>query len=310
VPLTIAFAHYGPPEVLKPYSIDEPQAGEGEVRVRVRTAGVAPFDCRLRRGEFSQAIRPGFPHRLGNEFAGVVDQVGPGVTSAGPGTGVIGFTVAAAYAEVITVPVSQTVGKPAEIPWAVAGALPVAGQGAYSVVEQLGVHAGDVFLVHAAAGGLGTFAVQLGVLAGATVIGTASEANHDYLRSLGAIPVTYGDGLLKRIREVAPGGIDVALDAIGGDAVRVSLEAGAAPHRVGTLINQDQAVAEHGIQALAGKRSAEVLGAVAGLVARGDLCLPVTTFGLLDAAAAHRRVESGHGRGKTVLVVNEADLPA
>ena len=127
---------------------------------------------------------------------------------------------------------------------------------------------------------------------------------------LGAIPVTYGDGLVERIREIAPGGVDVALDAIGGDAVWGSLEAGAAPQRVGTLINQDAAIAAYGIRSLAGRRSAEVLGAVADLAARGDLRLAVTTFDLTDAAAAHRRVEGGHGRGKTVLVVNGAELQA
>jgi enoyl reductase len=303
MPVAIAFPDYGPPEVLEPIQIAEPQAGAGEVRVRVRAAGVAPFDCRLRRGEFARARPQDPPHRLGNEFAGVVDQAGDDVDGLAPGAEVLGFTVAAAYAEVITVPASQVALKPAGLPWPVAAALPVAGQGAWSVVRQLDLGDGDTFLVHAAAGGIGTFAVQLARQRGARVIGTASPANHDYLRSLGAIPVSYGPGEQDRVRAVSPGGITAALDAIGGDAVPVSLRLGAPADRVVCLVGQEAAVAAYGIRPLAGERSAKLLALLAELAAQGDLTVPVTEFSLLDCAAAHRRVESGHGRGKTVLVI-------
>jgi enoyl reductase len=193
--------------------------------------------------------------------------------------------------------------KPAVLAWEVAGGLSVVGQGAYHYLRELGVRAGETLLIHAAAGGLGTMAVQLARRSGATVIGTASERNHEYLRSLGAIPVRYGDGLIDRIRAAAPGGVDAALDAIGGEATGISVELVADRSRVATLVDMDSSTEKYGIQRLAGGRSAEVLGELADLAARGELRLPIRTFPLAEAVAAHRQVESGHGRGKVVLTV-------
>lgn len=192
MPVAIAFSEYGAPTVLHPIDIAEPEPGAGEVRVRIRAAGVAPFDAKLRAGELREFFPAAFPQRLGNEFAGVVDAVGEGVTGFAAGDEVLGWALLVAYAEVIVVPATQLAVKPADLSWEIAGALSVVGQGAYGFVEELGVAAGETFLIHACAGGVGTVAAQLAVLRGAKVIGTAGEANHDYLRSLGVTPVTYG----------------------------------------------------------------------------------------------------------------------
>ncbi|MET7338338.1 NADP-dependent oxidoreductase [Nonomuraea sp. NPDC005650] len=303
MPVAIAFSEYGAPTVLHPIDIDEPEPGPGEVRVRVRAAGVAPFDAKLRAGELRDFFPAAFPQRLGGEFAGVVDAVGEGVTGFAAGDEVLGWAFAAAYAEVIVVPAAQLAVKPADLSWEIAGALSVVGQGAYSFVEELGVAAGETFLIHASAGGVGTVAAQLAVLRGATVIGTAGEANHDYLRSLGVTPVTYGPGLADRIREAAPDGVDAALDAIGGEATHVSVELVQDRQRIGTLVDAEAAIAEHGTRRLASARSAETLAHLAGLAARKELILPTTAFPLTDAVLAHERVDLGHGRGKVVLTV-------
>ncbi|WP_282700359.1 NADP-dependent oxidoreductase [Streptomyces sp. CC219B] len=299
----IAFSEYGGPDVLRPLETAEPVAGPGEVRVRVRAAGVNPVDVKLRRGDFAGTVAVTFPQRLGNEFAGVIDQVGAGVTGRAVGEEVLGFTAMAAYAEVLTVAADSVTAKPAGLSWEVAGALSAVGQTASNALRELKVGDGDTLLVHAAAGGVGTVAVQLARRLGARVIGTASERNHEYLRSLGAEPVVYGEGLAERVRALAPEGVDVVLDAVGGAAVDASLELVADRTRIGTTVDQ-KAADEHGIVRLRGARSAELLAELAGLAAAGDLVLPLTVVHPLTAAAdAHREVETGHVRGKVVLTV-------
>lgn len=297
----VVFYAYGGPDVLHVVEEEPPRPGVGEIRVRVRAAGVNPVDCRLRRGAFAA---PGdtFPQTLGNEFAGVVDEVGPEVVDRAVGDEVMGFTVARAYADYVVVPADQVTPKPAELSWAVAGALSAVGQTAYHALRALRVARGETLLVHAAAGGVGTVAVQLARDLGARVIGTASVANHGYLRQLGAIPVAYGEGLVDRVRAVAPQGVDAALDAVGGAAVAASLALVSDPRRIGTLVD-DAAVTTYGIRRLRGARSAETLAELAALCAAGRLRLPVTRrFPLTAVADAHRVVETGHVRGKVVLI--------
>ncbi|GIJ26787.1 hypothetical protein Vqi01_19490 [Micromonospora qiuiae] len=200
--------------------------------MRVRAAGVQPFDCAVRAGWTPPGTPPGFPRIPGNEFAGVVDQIGEGVTGIAVGTEVLGFDLLNAYAEHVVVPAGHVTAKPAGMPWEVAGGFSAAAQTAHIALRELNVGKGDTVLIHGAAGAVGTVAVQLAVQWGATVIGTAREVNHDYLRSLGAIPVAYGDGLLERVRAVAPDGVDAALDGAGGEALAVSLALVADAHRV------------------------------------------------------------------------------
>lgn len=295
---------FGGPGVLRLLDIEEPEAGPGEVRVRVRAAGVQPADLWVRRnGGIARGTTGAtqWPVIPGNEFAGVIDGLGEGVTGFALGDEVLGFRVLNCYAESVVAPADQVVRKPGEVPWRIAGALSASGQTAHTALERLGVDKGDTVLVHAAAGGVGTITVQLAALRGATVIGTASVGNHDYLRWLGAVPVTYGPGLVDRVRAVAPHGVDAALDAIGGDALTDSLHLVADSVRVGTLVDHE-AAPRLGVQALRTNRSAERLVELVELVAAGQLTVTVSKlYPLARAADAHRHVETGHARGKVVL---------
>jgi enoyl reductase len=301
--MAIAFSAYGGPQVLHQIEVPVTDPGPGEVRVRVRNAGVNPVDCKLRRGDFAGRVPVTFPQRLGNEFAGLVDAVGDGVANVCVADPVLGFTAAQAYAEYVVVGCDQVVARPVEVPWEVAGALSAVGQTASNALDELRVGSGDTVLIHAAAGGVGTVATQLARQRGATVIGTASWGNHEYLRSLGATPVMYGDGLADRIRALAPAGVDAVLDAIGGDAIPTSVAVGKERDRIGTLVDEEAAAA-YGIHRLRGVRSADTLAKLAAQVAEGTLVLPISrVFPIVEVAEAHRIVEAGHVRGKVVLEV-------
>ncbi|MEV0424806.1 NADP-dependent oxidoreductase [Streptosporangium canum] len=297
-----AFSEFGGPEVLRAMEIETPEAAEGQVRVRVRTAGVQPFDVAVRQGWMPAGVSGDLPRIPGNEFAGVVDQVGEGVRGVSVGDEVLGFNLLNSYAEYIVVPAENVTAKPANMPWEVAGGFTAGTQTAHIALRQLGVGEGDTVLVHAAAGSVGTAAVQLARLWGATVIGTAREENHDYLRSLGAIPVAYGEGLLERVRALAPGGVDMVLDGAGGEALDVSLRL-VKGDRIVTLVEHDKAE-ELGVQVTRGVRLASRLAELTELYSDGALTFHVRrTYPLDQAADAHREVEAGHGRGKVVLTV-------
>lgn len=184
----------------------------------MRAAGVQPHDCAVRQGRAPLGAGVGSPTVLGNEFSGVVDETGPDATGFPVGTEVVGFAVLASCAEFVVGPTDRVVGKPDTMTFEEGGGLSGCGQTAHTALEVLGVREGETLLVHAAAGGVGTVAVQLAVARGATVTGTASEGNHDSLRSSGAIPVTYGDGLVERVRALAPRGVDAALHGAGEQA--------------------------------------------------------------------------------------------
>jgi enoyl reductase len=300
----IVFSAYGPPSVLHEVEVEEPDVGPGQVRVRVKTAGVNPVDYKMRRGDFADLAPAHFPQTLGNEFAGVVDQVGDGVTAFAAGSQVLGFTSAAAYAELVVVGADQITAKPAGMPWEVAGALSAAGQTAYNALRELRVAAGETLLIHGASGGVGTVAVQLARSVGATVIGTASPANHDYLRSLCAIPVAYGNGLIPQVQALAWNGIDAALDLAGGEAITASLALVTDTNRIGTTVDAE-AAEKHRIRRLRGVRSAQTLTALADLHAKGKLQILISaTYPLDQAAAAHQDLETGHIPGKIVLTTD------
>ncbi len=221
----VAFHSPGTPDVLQIMEFDPPVPKLNQVRVKVKAAGVQPVDCAIRGQGFSPpGVEIRYPQILGNEFAGIIDVVGAGVEDFSVGDEVIGWSLLSSYAEYVVVPTSQIVKKPKSMSWEEAGVFTASGQTAHTALQELGIGKGDTLLVHAAAGGVGTFAVQLARAWGATVIGTASPNNHDYLRTLGAIPVTYGEGLVERVRKLAPNGIDAALDAAGEEALRASIE--------------------------------------------------------------------------------------
>ena len=284
-----AFTEPGPPDVLRVLDVDEPQAAAGEVRVRVRAAGVQPYDAAVRAGWAPPGVVLDWPRIPGNEFAGVTDD----------GREVLGFSTLKSYAEYVVVPANQVTGKPAAMPWEVAGGFSAGAQTAHIAIEELAIGPGDTLLVHGAAGSVGTIAVQLAGLAGATVIGTGSAANQDYLHSLGAIPVVYGDGLLDRVRDHKPTAV---LDAAGGPAFDLSLEL-VAPDRVLTLVEHARAPSV-GAKLIPHKRSAARLAELADLYAQGKLSFHLRrVYDLGDAADAHREIETGHGRGKVVLAL-------
>ncbi|MFI6604107.1 NADP-dependent oxidoreductase [Nonomuraea sp. NPDC050536] len=301
-----AFSEFGGPEVLRVMELEAPQAGPGQVRVRVRAAGVQPYDAAVRAGWTPPGVTKELPRIPGNEFAGVIDQVGEDVTGVSLGAEVLGFTQLGAYAEYVVVPATDVTAKPAGVPWEAAGGLTAGVQTAEIALDGLGVGEGDTVLIHAAAGSVGTAAVQIARMRGATVIGTAREENHEYLRELGAIPVVYGDGLADRVRALAPGGVDAALDGAGGQALEVSLELVKDRRRILTLVEHGKA-AELGIRLTQGVRTAERLGRYAKLYAEGAFAFPIRrAFPLEQAADAHREIETGHGRGKLVITIAAA----
>ncbi|MBY8881635.1 NADP-dependent oxidoreductase [Actinacidiphila acidipaludis] len=308
MPKAIAFAEFGSPDVLRVQERDVPQPGPGQVRIAVRVAGVNALDHKIRSGQMNQVFPVSLPHVPGVEAAGVIESLGEGVEGLTVGEAVFGQTATGAYAELALADAGRIAIKPDTVGWEQAAAIPVAAETTYRALELLRVQPGETLLVHAAAGAVGGVAVQVAVARGLTVIGTASEANHDHLRALGAIPVTYGDGLVERVRAVAPQGVDAALDAAGrGGAVAASVELTGNKDRVVTIAD-GQGAAEYGVRFTSGGgdeyRGEPAFQEALALVAAGKLELPVfRAFPLAEAAEAHRLSEGGHVTGKIVLTV-------
>jgi NADPH:quinone reductase-like Zn-dependent oxidoreductase len=297
----IQYESYGGPEVLALVELPEPHASAGQIRVAVKAVGVNPVDWKFRQGMMGGEL----PRRTGLEVAGVVDEVGEGVVdvklgdqvfgSVAGGDGAADFALLEHYALV-----------PSSLDFAGAAALPVAVETATRTLDLLDVGTGQTVLVNGAAGAVGISTVQLARERGANVIGTASAANHDYLRSFGAEATTYGDGLLERVREIAPDGVDRAIDDAGGGALPALVELAGGPEHVVTIADY-QGAEETGVPVTGGagsKRAWYALAEVGGLVDAGRFSLPVAqTFPLEQIADAHRLSEGGHVRGKLVLLV-------
>lgn len=298
-----AIDSFGSADVLRVRDVETPEPLPGDVLVRVMAAGVQLTDAAIRAGWTPPGATIAFPQILGNEFSGIVEGVGSGVTGVAVGEEVAGFRMFDCYAELVAVSADQVVIKPAAVDWTVAGVLSASGQTAHTAIDALAVQAGETVLVHGAAGGVGTVFVQLAVDRGARVIGTASLANHEYLTELGATAVEYGSDQLERIRKVAPDGVDVAFDAAGHDNLRTAIELVENRQRIATIV--DMALAsELGCRVLRSDRSDERLADLMDRVARGELRIHVRrTYTLDQAADAHRDVETGHGRGKIALTV-------
>ena len=297
----VRFSRFGGPEVLEIVDLPEPHPGPGEVRIAVRAAGVNPSDWKKRQGLMDQEL----PQTMGHEAAGVVDELGEGVTDVAVGDRVFGSSAAgAAQAELAVL--SFYAPLPPSLDFPGAAALPAAVETATRALDQLGAGSGSTLLINGASGSVGSAAVQLAVARGARVIGTASPANHDYLRSLGAEPVAYGKGLTKRVRALAPSGVDVALDVAGSGVLPELIELAGAPEHVVTLADFVGA-REHGVRFSSGDagRAVYALGEIGGLIESGRFSLPVAqTFPLADVAGAHRVGEQGRVRGKLVLLVD------
>lgn len=304
----ITYTEFGGPEVLTHGETDDPTVGPDTVLVRVRASSVNPVDHKVRAGYLAGAIDTFFPVVPGWDVAGVVEAVGPAITEFTVGDEVYGYVRAdvvhgGTLAELVAAPVRTLARKPASLSFVEAAAVPLAGLTAYqALVHALAVGEGDVVLVSGASGGVGSFAVQIAVSRGARVIGTASEGNHDYVRSLGAEPTTYGDGLLDRLRALAPGGLDAAFDLFGGDDLTAATSLLHDRTRVASVA--DASVTEQGGHYVFVRPSAPDLDALTALADAGTLHVEVAeTFPLERAADAHRAVEGGHVRGKVVVTV-------
>jgi NADPH:quinone reductase-like Zn-dependent oxidoreductase len=282
--------------------VEEPHPGAGQIRVSVRAAGVNPVDWKARSGVMRDVMPVSFPAIDGREAAGVVDEVGPEVTGAAVGDEVFGFAVGGAAAERAIL--DDFAGKPASVSWEQAAGLPVAAETSVRVFTVLGgVTEGQTLLINGAAGGVGAVAVQLARARGARVIGTAGESNQEFLRSLGAEPTTYGEGLVERVRALAPGGVDLAFDTAGKGGVADLITLTGDPARVATIA--DFGAAALGVKVTGGGdfRATEALDEAAELIEAGRLSVPIAgTFTFSNADQAHRISRDGHVRGKLILI--------
>jgi NADPH:quinone reductase-like Zn-dependent oxidoreductase len=297
----VQFNSFGGPEVLELVEVPEPHATANQIRVAVKAVGVNPVDWKFRQGMMGGE----FPRGTGLEVAGVVDEVGDEITDVGVGDSVFGSTQDGAAEFAV---LEHYAPIPSSLDFAGAAALTVAVETAARTLDLLGVGPGQTVVVNGAAGAVGISTVQLARERGAEVIGTAREVNHDYLRSFGATPTTYGEGLVERVRELAPDGVDRAIDAAGGGALPALVELTGSPERVVTIADFEGAQ-KTGVVVTGGpdsKRAWYALGEIGALIDAGRFSLPVAqTFPLDQIAEAHRLSETGHVRGKLVLLVNE-----
>jgi NADPH:quinone reductase-like Zn-dependent oxidoreductase len=293
------FSQFGGPEVLEIVDLPDPHPGPREVRIAVRAAGVSQSDWKKRRGLMDTEL----PQTMGHEAAGIVDELGDGVTDVAVGDRVFGFADGAAQAERTVL--SSYAPIPSSLDFPHAAALPAAIETATRALDRLGVGRGDTLLINGASGSIGSAAVQLAVVRGVRVIGTASPANHDYLRSLGAAPIAYGEDLVDRVRVLAPDGVDTALDVAGSGVLPELIALAGGPEHVVTIADFEGA-RKHGVVFSRGDdgRAVHALVEIGALIESGRFSLPVVqTFPLAEVAEAHRVSEAGRVRGKLVLLV-------
>ncbi|MFE7603833.1 NADP-dependent oxidoreductase [Brachybacterium paraconglomeratum] len=302
----ITYSTYGGPDVLALTELEDPKVGPGEILLDVRAAGVNPVDWKVMSGGLDPLMTTIFPVIPGWDVAGVVAAVGLDVPEFSVGDEVMAYArkdwiQAGSFAEKMTVPVRAAAHKPASLSFEQAAALPLSGLTAYQSLHRLGLESGQTVLVHGANGGVGSFAVQIAAAAGARVIGTASERNHERLRDLGAEPVEYGDGLEERVRALAPEGVDLVVDYVGGvleQTLAVLKDGG----RHGSVA--DDAVTASGGEYMWVRPDAADLAALGELAQAGDLRIDVQrSFPLAEAADAFRANIEGHTSGKIVLTV-------
>ncbi|MFF0144985.1 NADPH:quinone reductase-like Zn-dependent oxidoreductase [Amycolatopsis sulphurea] len=304
MPQAVRYSEHGGVDVLRVADVPRPAPDAGQVLVAVRAAGINPGETGIREGRYAQKWPSAFPSGQGSDLAGVVAELGAGVSDLAVGDEVIGFVDnRSSHAEYVLVDAGDLIPKPSGVSWEAAGSLFIAGTTAYASVRATCPRDGDTVVVSGAAGGVGSLTVQLVKLTGATVVGIASEANHEWLREYGVVPVAYGDGLEERLHEVTEGKVDAFIDTYGSGYVELALRLGVYPGRINTVI--DFAAAEKYQVKAEGNTSAadaEVLRDLAALADKGLLDVPIAAvYPLTQVQDAYRELERRHTRGKIVL---------
>ncbi|PFG30134.1 NADP-dependent oxidoreductase [Paramicrobacterium agarici] len=302
----VQFAQFGGPEVLEVVEQEVPDAGPGEVRVRVHAAGLNPVDWKIAADpQNASRFNVTLPAGNGNDFAGVVDRVGDGVSQWKVGDPVFGGARMHAQADYILARAETLNSVPDGMPIEQAACLDIAGRTATAIVRRMDVADGDTVLVSAAAGGVGLLVSQLCVRLGATVIGTASTGNHDFLRDLGVLPLAYGDGLIERIRDAAPHGVDIVLDHAGRETLDTAEALGIPADRINTIAEKPYG-ATRGFNTFGRAESTtDELRALAARIAEGAIVLPIAArYPIEQVRDAYERQIAGHVRGKIVLTLS------
>ena len=305
---SVRFHEYGNSGVLRLEDVDRPSISPGQVLVRVAATATNVLDIALREGQMLEVFPGPLPSGQGFDLAGTVTEIGSQVTAFAVGDEVIGWAPRRAQAEFVAVGVDELAHKPNAVSWAAAASIPTAGGTAYGAVHAVNPQPGETVVVSAAAGGVGALVTQLAIQAGATVVGTAGPANFEFLRSLGAIPVAHGDGLLERIEQAVPNGVSAFLDNFGDGNVDLALQLGVAPDRINTII--DFAAAQQHRVHTAGQEagnSGRVFAELAHLVAENKLVIPIhATYPIEDVQRAYDELAQRHSRGKIVLTLDPA----
>lgn len=300
----VQFSEYGGPEVLKVVEVDEPHAGPGQVRIAVRASGVNPSDWKDRAGDGRDSHPVDLPSGVGFEASGVVDEVGPGVSNVSVGDAIFGYGANPVAQYTV---LSHWAHKPDNVSFEMAGGLPVITETASRCLEQVGVRSGETLLVSGAAGGFGSAVVQFARLRWINVIGTASTPKHGYLRELGAIPTTYGPGLAERVRALAPGGVDRALDIAGSGVIPELIEITGDPSRV--LSAADLSAPQYGVRFCHGppKNPERIFAEVARLCSEGLFHLRLDRiFSLEQTGEAQEISAQGHVTGKLIIAIAQS----
>jgi NADPH2:quinone reductase len=301
----VQFDEYGGLDVLTVREVELKELGKEDVQVEVKAAGINPGEAAIREGLLEEQFPTKFPSGQGSDLAGVVKEIGIDVEGFAPGDAVMGWSFErSSQADAVVVPSDQLIRKPTDLDWEPAGALYVVGVTAFAAVRAVDISAGDTVVVSAAAGGVGAITVQLLKVRGANVIGLASEAHHDWLRQKGVTPVTYGEGVMQRILEATPDGIDAFIDLFGPEYVELAVELDVPPAKIETIIAWEKAQ-EVGAKTEGSSDAStpEILGEMAELVAAGKIEVPIAaTYPLDEVREAFEQLEDRHTLGKIVLI--------
>jgi len=301
----VRYDHFGDTDVLYIAELPKPNPKENEVLVRIKAAGINPGEASIREGKMAKQFPSSFPSGQGSDFSGVVEATGTGVGKFSQGDEVIGFSNERnSQAEYVSVPVEQLVLRPANVPWEQAGALFVVGSTAYAAVQAVDLKTGDTLIVSGAAGGVGSIVVQLAKNIGATVVGIAGQANHQWLKDHSVIPVSHEGDIERKIKDALEGTQpDAFIDTFGQGYVELALKLGIAAERINTIIDF-AAVAKYHVKSAGSAAAANVkaLGELADLISAGKLEIPIAkTYPLNNVKNAYRELEKRHTRGKIVL---------